>query len=1209
MENDRGSQLYRAGMRAASVSSTDRLIDLPDFILYLILSLLDTKTVVQTTVLSRHWRCVWKQIPVLKFKFGDFKLDTRSYDDSYERFHAFVDGVLSLHYATNVDTIIYSSPMIRLYREENAQDEEQDRVVKVVEFAVSHHTRHLVLHLRSNLEDDCYRFPPSFGSIPDCNLESLDLKFCSVDDRFQSFGFRLLTTLTLGSCIFESERGLIDPFSKFPCLKSLSIFGGCMKNYFYGNGLKKLRIAGVQLRSLKLEHMGFADVEICAPKLESFTLVHVQTPMQFSQLEFSALDHAEIRIYGFCGVKKENMVLMLQAFHNVKSLTLGSRVIEILCQDFQFLKQQPSPFTRLETLNLGSRASTRWKPPPRSWTKINTDASRCSSRNVGSTAWIVRNDQGRVLFSCSSLYNGITDIATLEALGIRDAVLWASYHNFGHVIFESDCLERKRRSQLGTAGKRLDRLSHLPDFILYSILSLLDTKSVVQTSVLSRRWRCVWKHVPALDLDVSSFDYYYEGFYVFVEKVLSLHYPTNVDTIRYCSAAFEQVEQEAETDPSVTKILEFAVSHGTRHLALQVTAESSDDCYRFPRSYYGSSSISNSILETVDLRGFVVNDRFAFLGFGLLKTLKLSSCMFESDHELIDPFSKLACLKSLSICSSIRHYLFRDEPEAKRLRIVGVKLDSLELHDTGFRDVEVCAPKLKSFTLVDDAIPLKVSQLAFPSLDRADISINGFGGRFHNDKKRNLVLMLQAFRNVKAMTLRSQVIEVLCEDFELLEQQRSSFTRLETLNMELPMKKYNDIPYKLRSKSRAMAEEQSYNRAGKRLCRHPSTDRLSNLPQAVLLHILSLMKTKTVVQTSVMSRRWRFVWQNVPVLEFDVSDFDDSFKRFNVFVDKVLSLRSDIQNDIERISYADGQGHADEDEDEDKDKDRLEERRDALVVRLIELAASHGTRDLELAPNCLYRFPQSYGCISGSSIKSLHLKYCAIDDRLESFGFQLLTSLELVACRFESDQEVMDPFSKFPCLKSLSMFGCYYIKIKMKRLRIAGVELNSLKLNSTQFHKYDIEICAPNLKTFILDEDRLKGRIPVLLFSRPTFASLDHAEIRITKFVRVAKEDVVLMLQAFRNVRSLTVGIGIIEVISNKEDFKFLDQQSSPFTRLESLKMELPEYFEDDVPPELESYFVRGSTCASPKVKNVFVEMELNRAQMRRLYSSMASYS
>ncbi|CAN1333450.1 Putative FBD-associated F-box protein At5g56440 [Linum perenne] len=91
-----------------------------------------------------------------------------------------------------------------------------------------------------------------------------------------------------------------------------------------------------------------------------------------------------------------------------------------------------------------------------------------------------------------------------------------------------------------------DRLSYLPDFVLYHILSFVDTKTVVQTSVLSRRWRCVWKHVPALVFDSLSFDHHSKRFNTFVDKVLSLRYPTNVDKISYFNTLFYEIDEDEE---------------------------------------------------------------------------------------------------------------------------------------------------------------------------------------------------------------------------------------------------------------------------------------------------------------------------------------------------------------------------------------------------------------------------------------------------------------------------------------------------------------------------------------------------------------------------------------------------------------------------------------------------------------------------------------
>ncbi|XP_058744475.1 F-box/FBD/LRR-repeat protein At4g26340-like [Vicia villosa] len=74
------------------------------------------------------------------------------------------------------------------------------------------------------------------------------------------------------------------------------------------------------------------------------------------------------------------------------------------------------------------------------------------------------------------------------------------------------------------------------------------------------------------------------------------------------------------------------------------------------------------------------------------------------------------------------------------------------------------------------------------------------------------------------------------------------------------------------------------------------TDRISTLPDSLLCHILSFLPTKTAVASSLVSRRWRHLWEHLQVYDFS----DDSkcncenpknFEKFAFFVNSMLSIR------------------------------------------------------------------------------------------------------------------------------------------------------------------------------------------------------------------------------------------------------------------------------------------------------------------------------
>ncbi|KAL7129564.1 hypothetical protein ABFS83_13G075800 [Erythranthe nasuta] len=58
-------------------------------------------------------------------------------------------------------------------------------------------------------------------------------------------------------------------------------------------------------------------------------------------------------------------------------------------------------------------------------------------------------------------------------------------------------------------------------------------------------------------------------------------------------------------------------------------------------------------------------------------------------------------------------------------------------------------------------------------------------------------------------------------------------------------------------------------RSRRRLKSSQIDDRLSDLPDSVLSHILSFLSTQESVATAILGRRWRYLWSYVPNLDFD----------------------------------------------------------------------------------------------------------------------------------------------------------------------------------------------------------------------------------------------------------------------------------------------------------------------------------------------------
>ncbi|CAL1386028.1 unnamed protein product [Linum trigynum] len=335
-------------------------------------------------------------------------------------------------------------------------------------------------------------------------------------------------------------------------------------------------------------------------------------------------------------------------------------------------------------------------------------------------------------------------------------------------------------------------------------------------------------------------------------------------------------------------------------------------------------------------------------------------------------------------------------------------------------------------------------------------------------------------------------------------------------------------------------------------------DRLSDLPDSILHHILSFLDTKSLFQTGFLSRRWGCMWKEVPALYFSCNYFR-SMSSFEQHVLKFLSLRSNNSAAVSSVTFKAWSW---------KGKDSKSCFLD-LFDRVMKHAASQGPRrSLHHLSICLSTldcrpdFVDSAASIKAhhhhESLKTLNLKLCTLTfggtGATPFSGFNLLTNLELKGCHL---YHPVEPFVDLPCLKHLKLVDCNPWSSSL--LKVSGSELLDLQIQNPVERSGKVEVFAPKLKSFCF-----WGCVEQL--GQLNLPSLDQASIRVRiKQMEATNRACVKLLPQLHNVESLNFRFDKVTknqgrweqhefpLISSTELLAGLEV--SPFTRLKSLKV------------------------------------------------------
>jgi hypothetical protein len=169
-----------------------------------------------------------------------------------------------------------------------------------------------------------------------------------------------------------------------------------------------------------------------------------------------------------------------------------------------------------------------------------------------------------------------------------------------------------------------DIISTLPDEILCHILSFLQTKEAGATTILSKRWKHLWRSVTTLHIDYTGVDQTlnsHSALINFVNSVLFFRHPASPIKTFHLEVRYDDDGDFLESlDKNINQWLNFVVSRGVEYLFLKVLLG------YFPK--FPITIFTCKTLVVLKLSSFKVEKGFDDILLPSLKTLHLKSIVF-----------------------------------------------------------------------------------------------------------------------------------------------------------------------------------------------------------------------------------------------------------------------------------------------------------------------------------------------------------------------------------------------------------------------------------------------------------------------------------------------------------------------------------------------------------------------------------------------------
>ncbi|CAB4304769.1 unnamed protein product [Prunus armeniaca] len=332
-------------------------------------------------------------------------------------------------------------------------------------------------------------------------------------------------------------------------------------------------------------------------------------------------------------------------------------------------------------------------------------------------------------------------------------------------------------------------------------------------------------------------------------------------------------------------------------------------------------------------------------------------------------------------------------------------------------------------------------------------------------------------------------------------------------------------------KRRLIEEENKRNIGGGR-------DRLSDLPDDIAHRLLSFLPTtKSVARTSVLSKRWRYLWACFPILNF--SQVYDPWMTDIIATEDIISAVLSRRHENSNIKFFGFKGYLKAQWLHDWIPWLVKHKVEELVLHILS-----GTGMVDFPPPLLQCDSLRSFTLEG---KCPFLRFSSSYVKTTS-GLPNLHTLSLTGVEFSEDDLFSD--SSFPFLEKLTIDDCVgiiHLKIcclkvkdlqiyrirRMNSLDISGMSLETLKINNCfkdmRVNESCVNVFAPNLQSFCW-----VGSNFAVKFLIQSFPILRTAQINYHfPFTRIKTQCAVNLFSAFSQVQDLSLYHQIFKILSN----------------------------------------------------------------------------